>query len=90
MSRPFVKEAQCTSLLVKEAQVVWSQCYTRVESVVVFLIKEQSVEIKEALESAFILSSGDNSRVCGGSLWWMYVLEKARGCWMVQLGLAKE
>ena len=53
MCRPFVKEAQFTLLLVKEAQVVGSQCYIRVESIVVFLIKEQSVKIKEALESVF-------------------------------------
>ena len=71
MCCPFVKEAQFTLLPVKEAQVGWSQCYTRVESIVVFLIKEQSVEIKEAPESVFILVSGDNSRVCGGSLWWI-------------------
>ena len=53
MCRPFVKEAQITSLPVKEVQVGWSQCYTWAESIVVFLIKEQSVEIKEALESVF-------------------------------------
>ena len=48
-SRSFVKEAQFTPLLVKEAQVVVVTVLHSGWSVVVFLIKEQFSDIKEAL-----------------------------------------